>query len=169
MLKRFGLLLALVLTVSLSVGCAKNVTPEPAQPQVDAAAEAAAAAERAVKVVADGVVYFDFDKYDIKEEFRAILNEKAEILKAYPQGEERKAINAVFDEIVADLKREQILTHCEQPEPLPQRTRPVMPEIPEFTGSGEQFTLLVWRSLPCWGSLREQKHSRNPRLQRRQK
>ena len=85
MLKRFGLLLALVLTVSLSVGCAKNVTPEPAQPQVDAAAEAAAAAERAVKVVADGVVYFDFDKYDIKEEFRAILNEKAEILKAYPQ------------------------------------------------------------------------------------
>ena len=27
-----------------------------------------------------------------------------ELLRAYPQGEERKAINAVFDEIVADLK-----------------------------------------------------------------
>ena len=36
-----------------------------------------------------------------------------EVLKAYPEGEERRAINAVFDEIVADLKREQILTHSD--------------------------------------------------------
>ncbi len=41
-----------------------------------------------------------------------------EIVKAYPQGEERKAINAVFDEIVADLKRQQILTHAEVTLPL---------------------------------------------------
>lgn len=33
---------------------------------------------------------------------------KMEVLKAYPEGEERRAINAVFDEIVADLKREQM-------------------------------------------------------------
>ena len=42
-----------------------------------------------------------------------------EVLKAYPEGEERKAINAVFDEIVADLKREQILTHSDVTLPLP--------------------------------------------------
>lgn len=42
-----------------------------------------------------------------------------DILKAYPQGEERAAINAVFDEIVAELKLEQIFTHSDRPQPLP--------------------------------------------------
>lgn len=86
----------------------------------------------------------------------------SEILKAYPQGEERKAINAVFDEIVADLKREQILTHCEQPEPLPQRTRPVMPEIPEFTGSGEQLTLFGLEKPSVLGQLAGAKAQQKP-------
>ena len=43
---------------------------------------------------------------------------KMEILKAFPEGEERKAINAVFDEIVADLKLQHILTHQEVTQPL---------------------------------------------------
>jgi hypothetical protein len=34
-----------------------------------------------------------------------------EIVFAYPKGEERAAINAAFDEIVADLKKERCLTH----------------------------------------------------------
>lgn len=34
---------------------------------------------------------------------------ETEVLKAYPQGEERRAINAVFDEIVADLKLQHTL------------------------------------------------------------
>lgn len=42
-----------------------------------------------------------------------------EILKAFPEGVERKAINAVFDEIIQDLKREQILTHADVTLPLP--------------------------------------------------
>ncbi len=41
-----------------------------------------------------------------------------EVLKAFPEGEEREAINAVFDELVADLKREQILTHADKTLPL---------------------------------------------------
>ncbi len=45
-------------------------------------------------------------------------NGEPEVIKAYPQGEERKAINAVFDEIVADLKRQQILTHADVVLPL---------------------------------------------------
>lgn len=38
-----------------------------------------------------------------------------EIVRAFPQGAERRAINAVFDEIVQDLKREGILTHADFP------------------------------------------------------
>ena len=34
-----------------------------------------------------------------------------DIVRAFPQGEERKAINAVFDEIIAELKLENHLTH----------------------------------------------------------
>ena len=41
-----------------------------------------------------------------------------EILKAFPVGEERRAINAVFDEIIQDLKREQLLTHADVTLPL---------------------------------------------------
>ena len=37
-----------------------------------------------------------------------------EVLKAFPVGEERRAINAVFDEIIQDLKREQLLTHSQR-------------------------------------------------------
>lgn len=39
-------------------------------------------------------------------------------MKVYPQGEERRAINAVFDEIVADLKLQHTLTHAETTLPL---------------------------------------------------
>ncbi len=45
-------------------------------------------------------------------------NGELEIVKAFPQGEERKAINAVFDEIISDLKRQKILTHAEVTLPL---------------------------------------------------
>ena len=40
-------------------------------------------------------------------------NGHPDIIKVYPEGEERKAINAVFDEIVAELKLQNILTHEE--------------------------------------------------------
>ena len=51
---------------------------------------------------------------------------KMDVLKAYPEGEERKAINAVFDEIMAELKREQILTHSETTLPLPVQAAPLV-------------------------------------------
>lgn len=41
-------------------------------------------------------------------------NGDLELLKAFPEGEEREAINAVFDEIVADLKQRKILAHVER-------------------------------------------------------
>ena len=42
-----------------------------------------------------------------------------ELLRAYPQGEERMAINTVFDEIVADLKLQHVLSHADITQPLP--------------------------------------------------
>jgi len=36
-----------------------------------------------------------------------------EVIRAYPQGEERKAINAAFDDLIAELKKELIFTHTE--------------------------------------------------------
>jgi hypothetical protein len=55
-----------------------------------------------------------------------------EIVRAFPQGEERKAINAVFDELIAELKLQQILTH-EEHEP---------PEQPELTAGKQPKQLL---------------------------
>jgi len=47
------------------------------------------------------------------------------ILKAYPQGEERGAINAVFDEIVAELKLQHYLTHDDRVRPEPRKAPPI--------------------------------------------
>lgn len=56
------------------------------------------------------------------------------ILKAYPEGEERKAINAVFDEIVAELKLQKHLSHDDRipPTPTPQ-VRPEARKTPPVT------------------------------------
>lgn len=48
------------------------------------------------------------------------------LLKAYPQGEERKAINTVFDELVAELKLQRYLTHDDRVRPEPKQAPPVI-------------------------------------------
>jgi peptidoglycan-associated lipoprotein len=99
-----ALILALVLT--LGTGCAKKqVASEPVddtkqetvqapQTQDDMTAEekALAEAERKAKQKAmeakqaliSDKVFYDFDKYDIKPQFKEVLKQKAEILKQYP-------------------------------------------------------------------------------------
>ena len=42
-----------------------------------------------------------------------------EVIRAYPQGEERKAINAAFDDLIAELKKELVFTHTEEVPSLP--------------------------------------------------
>ena len=86
MSKRFLMAMALCVSVALASGCAKvQSTPEGDTGNVAAAADTDAAGfEAAAKIVADGIVYFDFDKYTIKEEFRPMLGEVAKQLKAYP-------------------------------------------------------------------------------------
>lgn len=50
-------------------------------------------------------------------------NGVVEIVKAYPQGEERKAINAAFDNLIAELKKELVFTHTEETPSLPLRRK----------------------------------------------
>ena len=45
---------------------------------------AAVALNTAVQTITDGIVYFDYDKYDVKSEYTGMLQQKAELMKAYP-------------------------------------------------------------------------------------
>ena len=84
--KRLTLVLALVVAMGAGFGCAKKQTATDTAPVVatDDGSAAAAAIERAAQTITDGVVYFDFDKSDIKAESRDMLRQKAELMKAYP-------------------------------------------------------------------------------------
>lgn len=84
--KRLTLVLALVVAMGAGFGCAKKQTATDTAPVVSAddGSAAAAAIERAAQAISDGVVYFDFDKSDIKAESRDMLRQKAELMKAYP-------------------------------------------------------------------------------------
>ena len=61
--KRLALVVTLVVAMGAGFGCAKKQTGAD---------------------VAPGIVYFDFDKSDIKAESRDMLRQKAELMKAYP-------------------------------------------------------------------------------------
>lgn len=79
--------LALTLTLALGAGfgCAKKqVAQEPVQESSTYDSQAAAAIENAARTISDGVVYFDFDKFNIRDEYRETLRQKAELMKAYP-------------------------------------------------------------------------------------
>lgn len=85
--KRLALVLALVVAMGAGFGCAKKQTGAdvaPAMASDDGNGAASAAIERAAQAITDGVVYFDFDKSDIKAESRDMLRQKAELMKAYP-------------------------------------------------------------------------------------
>ena len=105
MMKRLGFALLLIMVMAMSFGCAKKqvgvtpeTAPEPAVVEAPAddststmsaaqAAEAQLAEEMAAAavVMAEAPVYFDFDKFDIKPEFRTILQHNAMVLKKYPE------------------------------------------------------------------------------------
>ena len=82
--KRLSIVLALVFALGLGAGCSskKIAENEPVADTTDSAS--VAAIDEAAQTISDGIVYFDFDKYDIRDEYRAILQEKAELMKQYP-------------------------------------------------------------------------------------
>lgn len=81
-LKSFGLVMVLALALGMGAGCAKkNAEVENVEP---APVASTSAVEAAAQQITDGVVYFDFDKYDIKAEYRDMLQQKAELMKQFP-------------------------------------------------------------------------------------
>ncbi len=81
--RTFGLVMVLALALAMGAGCAKKNT-EAEAPATVATDSGNAALDAAVQQITDGIVYFDFDKYDIKAEFRDMLQQKAELMKQYP-------------------------------------------------------------------------------------
>ena len=80
--KRLALVVALVVAMGAGFGCAKKQTGADVAPATTADDNGAAnaAIERAAQAITDGIVYFDFDKSDIKAESRDMLRQKAELM-----------------------------------------------------------------------------------------
>ena len=70
-------ILALLFMVVFAA-CSKTAPVEPTGQQDLAAIDVAA------QQITDGIIYFDFDKYDIKDEYREVLNQKAAIMRQFP-------------------------------------------------------------------------------------
>ena len=82
-LKNFGLVMVMALVLGIGAGCTKKSTEVPTgQPVVTDTG--ASAVDVAAQTITDGVVYFDFDKYDVKPEYREMLRQKAELMRQYP-------------------------------------------------------------------------------------
>lgn len=101
-MRRIGLALVMVMVLAMSFGCSKqqvSATPEKAgsttaeQAPVEAADSGAMTAEqelaealsKARMTISDAKVYFDFDKFDIKPEYRDQLKGSAAVMKKFPQ------------------------------------------------------------------------------------
>jgi peptidoglycan-associated lipoprotein len=79
-LTRVSLPAILALALLVGVGCSKKSSEtSPFDSGGDPAVRAAA------QQISSGIVYFDFDKFDIKPEYRDMLRQKSDLMKRYPQ------------------------------------------------------------------------------------
>lgn len=79
-MKRYALVLALVMALAASFGCAKKTTTEPVYETTGESPEMRAA----IQTISDSRVYFAFNKYNIENQYDSVLSREAEILKQYP-------------------------------------------------------------------------------------
>lgn len=80
-LKTLAMVMVLGLALAMGAGCAKkNVEAEVAAPVADTKPSAKAVSKKLTK----NVVYFEFNKYDVKAEYRDMLQQMADTLKEYP-------------------------------------------------------------------------------------
>ena len=78
-MKRFALVMALVMALAAGFGCAKKTGNEPGYddgmtPEMRAA----------IQQITDARVYFAFDKFTIKPEYKEVLKNKAALMKQFP-------------------------------------------------------------------------------------
>lgn len=84
---RYGLFLALVLALTAGTGCPKKVdssTPTAANEYGDAAIDQATF-NRVQSVLSNQTIYFEFDRYDLKQESKDRLAQSADIIKQVPK------------------------------------------------------------------------------------
>ncbi len=70
-------ILALLFMVVFAAACSKTAPVAPTE-------QGQAAIDVAAQQISDGIIYFDFDKYDIKNEYREVLNQKAALMRQFP-------------------------------------------------------------------------------------
>lgn len=78
-MKRYALILALVMALAAGFGCAKKTTGEPGYddgmtPEMRAA----------VQQITDGRVYFNFDKFNVENQYKEMLKQKSDLMKQFP-------------------------------------------------------------------------------------
>lgn len=81
-LKNFGLVMVMALVLGIGAGCSTKKTEVPGD--TTTTQTGATALDVAAQTITDGIVYFDFDKYDVKPEYREMLRQKAELMRQYP-------------------------------------------------------------------------------------
>ena len=80
-MKRYALILALVMALAAGFGCAKKSSgSDPMADDTGMSPEMQAA----IQQITDGRIFFAFDKFDIKPEYKEVLRQKAELMKRYP-------------------------------------------------------------------------------------
>lgn len=78
-MKRYALILALVVALAAGFGCAKKKAAEPGYADNSVSPEMQAA----IQQITDGRVLFAFDKFSIKPEYKDVLKTKADLMKKY--------------------------------------------------------------------------------------
>ena len=80
-MKSFKIIALLCFVVLFSAACAKKSAPVDTGASVNSQL---AAVDVAAQTITDGIIYFEFNKYDIAPEYRDVLNQKAAIMRQYP-------------------------------------------------------------------------------------
>lgn len=78
-MKRYALVLALVMALFAGFGCAKKTTED--QPGYDDGLTPEMRA--AIQQITDGRVYFPFDRFSLAPEYKTLLKGKADLIKRY--------------------------------------------------------------------------------------
>lgn len=79
---RNSILLALALVLLAGFGCAKKEVPT----QLDDDEQPMTESERqAAMTISNGIIYFQYDSFDLSAESKSILNQKAPVIKEFPQ------------------------------------------------------------------------------------
>lgn len=86
---RHGLLLALALILLAGFGCAKKeVEGAGGSSSADLDADEMPLNEQerqAARTISDGIIYFEYDRFDLSGSAKSTLSQKAEVMKQYPQ------------------------------------------------------------------------------------